>query len=1335
MGCELASADPYMFSHLTKNNNLTHSQVNSIFKDAEGYVWISTAWGLNRYDGYIMEPFLHDDTDSLSLPENYVNWVGDIPGDRLLIYNGNGYSLFDKRSETFSSAEGLFKSIGLSGYVDRVYLDSKSNLWLTSNEECYFYSFEHAELRSLEVSNVVDQAVGSLVALASSTDEVILVYEKGVILRVDYPVNGELGRVELLESPLQEGDHLALIDSDGDYWVVPRNKKGMWFYERKRERWHHCTSDATSMFVIDNSATSSITEDDKRRIWVGGDHDGLFIIDKHTQSVMSIEVEKGNERSLLSNSINCVYHDKQGVTWVGYCTEGLSFYNESIYKIKADALNIDDIDKNFKADINSIEEDRSGNLWFGTNGYGLLYKNVHTGEMKLYKHDPNDKNSLSGDIVVSLHSASDGSLWVGTYMGGLCRFDGRKFVSYRGRTDVPVAMAHENIWSVTEDDQKNIWIGSLGEGVVCYNTLTGKSMEYSEDVGLLSSNYVSKIIVGNDNKVYVGTARGVTIINSDKKASRILSNVGVGALETENINDLYEDSRGLLWIATRGGLMIYNKKTDKVVTLDKKDGFKSEVFNAIVEDADKNMWVVTSNGLANIVVNLNPRKSEYLFTTYNYDKPDGVLGCVLNLRAIKRTSYGELLIGGSDGLNSFVPTEIHYNKALPKVRFTDMAVFGEKLDVGEAVNGRVVLNEALIYSDEVTLDYSQNMFTVSFTTMSNILPEKVRYSYKLEGFNDKWIVADIPNVTYTNLAPGRYTLKVKAANCDGFSSDVASELSIVVLPPWWRSTLAIMVYFVILALVVMFIRLQITRRERERYKLKQIEADVQKQHEVDNMKLTFFTNVSHELRTPLSLIISPLEQLLSSSVDNDVKNTLSVVHRNACKLLDMVNQLLDFRKNDAKGMQLNLSEGDIVSFLHQACDSFRMLSERKPSFRFTSSMSDMYVMFDEDKMLKVVNNLLSNAYKFTSEEGSIDVWVGRSADESSIIIKISDSGIGIPDEYKSKVFDRFFQVPHQEGVYGGSGIGLHMVKEFVAMHEGIIEVGDNVGQGTVFVITLPIRKAQAELITEEEIEAREKSDKRTILIVDDSADFRKLLRDTFVAEYDILEAKNGEEALQSAIKNLPDIIITDVMMPVMNGIELCKSIKNDVRVSHIPIVMLTAKTAEEHKIEGLESGADDYISKPFNPQVLKLKVANLIEIGAKRQEIFQRQIDPEPSQITITSLDESLINKAIEYVEENMSRSELSVEELSRSLGMSRVHLYKKLIAITGRSPIEFIRVIRLKRAAQLLHDKQQNVSDVAYAVGFNNPKYFSKYFKEEFGVLPSVYQSNHDKGPTNIDI
>ena len=573
------------------------------------------------------------------------------------------------------------------------------------------------------------------------------------------------------------------------------------------------------------------------------------------------------------------------------------------------------------------------------------------------------------------------------------------------------------------------------------------------------------------------------------------------------------------------------------------------------------------------------------------------------------------------------------------------------------------------------------------------------------------------------------------------------------MTPW-----AYIVYALLIVGVVSFSLYAVQRRERNKFRIRQIEEDAKKREELSQMKFRFFTNVSHELRTPLTLIISPMESMMKEITDEKLHGKLQLMYRNAQRLLNLVNQLLDFRKNEMAGLHLTLSEGDIVAYVRSICASFLMLSEKKHvHLTFFSAMESLNMSFDEDKIGKVVMNLLSNAFKFTPDGGRVDVALEMSKEMSGrLLIKVSDTGVGIRDEDKERIFERFYQVEQEEPEHQstGSGIGLSLVRDFVTLHEGTVRVVDNVGSGSVFLVELPVKHVRVsppkpaplteeveeheELLPGMEEEAlsvdllddmednEDEKEKPLALIVDDNEDLVAFMKDSLSLYFRIQSASNGREAWQKISELMPDIIVSDVMMPEMDGNELCRWVKTDKRTSDIPMILLTARQAVEDKVEGLTIGADDYVTKPFNVEILILRMRKLIDLSKKRKA--KSLIDPEPSEIAITSLDEKLVENAIKYVEANIGRCDLSVEELSRGLGMSRVHLYKKLLQITGKTPIEFIRVIRLKRAAQMLRESQQNVSEIAYQLGFNNPKYFSKYFKDEFGVLPSVYQEREGK-------
>lgn len=944
--------------------------------------------------------------------------------------------------------------------------------------------------------------------------------------------------------------------------------------------------------------------------------------------------------------------------------------------------------------------------------------------------------------------SKDGKLWVGTFNGGLYCMNGSQVRSYKEGTGN--ALASNNVWALVEDDKGRIWIASLGGGLQCLEPLSGTFETYTSNNSALLENNVTSLCWVDDNTLFFGTAsQGVgTMDMRTREIKKIQGQSDSMKLSNDAVNHVYKDSRGLVWIATREGLNVYDTRRHMFLDLFPVAEAKGNFIAAITEDQERNMWVSTSRKVIRVTV-ASDGKGSYLFDSRAYNSEDGLQNCDFNQRSIKTLHNGIIAIGGLYGVNVFAPDHIRYNKMLPNVMFTGLSLFDEAVKVGQSYGGRVLIKKELNDVENVEFDYKQNIFSVSFASDNYNLPEKTQYMYKLEGFNNDWLTlpVGVHNVTFTNLAPGKYVLRVKAINSDGYVGIKEATLGIVVNPPFWMSWWAYLLYAAGLVVVLFLARYRMLKREREKFHLQQIENEVAKNEEINNMKFRFFTNVSHELRTPLTLIISPLEGMLKETTDELQSTRLQLMYRNAQRLLHLVNQLLDFRKGEMSTHQLSLSEGDIISYVHSVCNSFLLMADKKHiQFSFFSGIDTFSMAFDADKVGKIVMNLLSNAFKFTPEGGRVTVMIEHvTGTPDTLEIKIADTGIGISDVDKEHIFDRFYQADHK-GVEEttGNGIGLSLVRDFVTLHEGEVKVFDNIGTGSVFVIQFPVKHVETQVQLPEETgmsvgdeedremkeEVREETGRKDfplLLVVDDNEDFRIFMRYSLELQYRVKLAVNGNEAWEMMQEELPDLVISDVMMPQMDGNELCRLIKQDKRTAHIPVILLTARQNTEAKLEGLQTGADDYVTKPFNMTILVLRIRKLIELS-RYHRVTQGMIDPAPSEIVITSLDEKLIEKAIKYVEDNMSRTELSVEELSRELGMSRVHLYKKLLQITGKTPIEFIRVIRLKRAAQLLRESQLHVSEVAFEVGFNNPKYFSRYFKDEFGVLPSVYQEKEGK-------
>lgn len=1328
-----------MFKHLEVKDGLSNNQVNAIYKDSNGFMWFGTASGLNRYDGYDIKIYRSQKDDAHSLPDNYIEQIQEDASGNLWIRTGMGYAIYNTMSDTFNrNVEAWMWNIGISGTPSRVYIDKEKNYWIYvigKGLYCYKKEKSTADAAVLPTQLSSDAVISDI---AECNEGILLICDDGTMVCLDknkLSVNWWNSEI-ITDIPKEESNSFALfVDRNDKIWIS--SVAGLWIYQLATKKWE-LRSPRTDTY----NTVRALAQDKYGCIWIGRDQDGIDLIDTN-QHHFHLANDPGNNRTLSNNTITVLYEDSVGTMWVGTYKKGISYYNESAFK-----FGVVDV-----GDINCVEDGKNGIVWLGTNGSGLIRWNTITGERKVYSHTAG-VNSISSDVVVSLLQDSSGKLWIGSYWGGLDCFDGNRFVHFNSYEAGANSSAYDNIWALAEDNDKNIWVGTLGKGLQCFNPLTGTSKSYSTANSGLVSDYISSLCIGRNNILIIGTSAGIALMDlSTMKITPFTgTRSGKARISNQNINQVYEDSRGLIWIATREGLNVYDPKLDELYEVPIKPDFSKLFILGITEDDRKSIWVSTGGELINIVLSAEDKTGKFDFRCYSYNDKDGLQSCDFNQRSLKRLYTGEIVVGGLYGLNRFRPDNIKYNSVLPKVMFTGFQLFNEDVNVGEEYEGRVVLQEELNSTQEIILGYKQNVFTVLFASDNYVLPEKTQYYYKLEGFNEDWLtgVSDMHRVTYTNLAPGTYFLKVKATNSDGYAGTEEATLKIVILPPFWMTPWAYACYFFLLIGGLFLAFYGVQRRERNKFKIQQMEQDAQKTEEVNQMKFRFFTNVSHELRTPLTLIISPLEGMIKETKEAKQLDKLNLMHRNALRLLNLVNQLLDFRKNEMAGLHLCLSEGDIVAYVRNICSSFLMLSEKKNvHLTFFSAVESLNMAFDEDKVGKIVMNLLSNAFKFTPDGGRVDVSLEiLKGSPETLEIKVSDTGSGVKDEDKERIFERFYQVEHdgESNQSTGSGIGLSLVRDFVTLHGGAVRVFDNVGSGSVFVVDIPVKHSvvnvatplseeaaeedavalDTEIIeTDEETRSSEKK-KPLVLIVDDNEDFISFMKDSLSLYFSVQSAVNGREAWKIIPELLPDLIVSDLMMPEMDGNELCRWVKTDKRTENIPFILLTAKQSVENKVEGLTIGADDYVTKPFNMEVLILRMRKLIDLSSRSKS--RNRIDPEPSEIVITSLDEKLIENAIKYVEANIARSDLSVEELSHELGMSRVHLYKKLLLITGKTPIEFIRVIRLKRAAQLLRESQQNVSEIAYQLGFNNPKYFSKYFKDEFGVLPSVYQEREGK-------
>lgn len=1330
----IASAQSYQFKHLEVSDGLSNNSVNTIYKDRDGFMWFGTATGLNRYDGYTFKVYQHAENEAASLPDNYIKDMVEMPDGRFWINTGRGYVLFDKERDCFiTDVAGFMQNLGSQGVPEEVYVDREGDTWLSVvGEGCYrykeggkglFFSYREHSLPEYGVTQI-----------AECSDGILLIYNTGLLVCLDRVTLAAKWQSDEIVKHMPAGKTIEFslfVDRENCIWA--HSLMGIWAYDCGTKSWR---TDLTGIWSSrPDVIIHAVAQDIEGRIWVGKDYDGIDVLEKETGKVVSLVAGDDNGRSLPHNTIYDLYADRDGIMWVGTYKKGVSYYSESIFKFNLYEW----------GDITCIEQADENSVWLGTNDHGILLWDRRTEKAEPYWRDAEGQLP---NPVVSMLKSKDGKLWVGTFNGGLYCMTGSQVRSYK--EGAGNALSSNNVWALVEDDKGRIWIASLGGGLQCLEPLSGMFETYTSGNSDLWENNVTSLCWGDDHTLFFGTAsQGVgTMDMRTREIQRVQGQGGSVKLSNDGVNQVYRDSRGLIWIATREGLNVYDMRRHKFLDLSSVAEAKGSFIAAVTEDQERNMWVSTGRKVIRVTV-ASDGKGSYLFDSRAYNSEDGLQNCDFNQRSIKTLHNGIIAIGGLYGVNVFAPEHICYNKMLPNVMFTGLSLFDEAVKVEQLYDGRVLIEKELNDVENVEFDYKQNIFSVSFASDNYNLPEKTQYIYKLEGFNNDWLTLPlgVHTVTFTNLAPGKYVLRVKAINSDGYAGIKEAALGIVVNPPFWMSWWAYLFYAAGLIAVLFLARYRMLKREREKFHLQQMENEVAKNDEINNMKFRFFTNVSHELRTPLTLIISPLEGMLKETTDELQSTRLQLMYRNAQRLLHLVNQLLDFRKGEMSTHQLSLSEGDIVSYVQGVCNSFLLMADKKHiQFSFFSGIDTFSMAFDADKVGKIVMNLLSNAFKFTPEEGRVTVMMEHVKGTPDILeIKIADTGIGISDTDKEHIFERFYQADHK-GIEEttGNGIGLSLVRDFVTLHEGEVKVYDNIGTGSVFVIQFPVKHIETQVqlpeetvapvgdpedkeIKEEPAEDAGRKDFPLLLVVDDNEDFRIFMRYSLELQYRVKLAVNGKEAWEMMQEELPDLVISDVMMPQMDGNELCRLIKQDKRTAHIPVILLTARQNTEAKLEGLQTGADDYVTKPFNMTILVLRIRKLIELS-RYHRVTQGMIDPAPSEIVITSLDEKLIEKAIKYVEANMSRTELSVEELSRELGMSRVHLYKKLLQITGKTPIEFIRVIRLKRAAQLLRESQLHVSEVAFEVGFNNPKYFSRYFKDEFGVLPSVYQEKEGK-------
>lgn len=1304
----------YIFHTFDVRAGMSDNYVQSILKDRYGFMWFATNNGLNRYDGYQCKTYLTTPFGT------YTNAIDDLVEDaegNIWIQTPERYFLYDREQDRLNpDVTSKLAEMGLQGDTRLLRTDREKNLWGINGQHLCQYTFSNKELRKWPLPPK------SIISLSLHEGTTCLLFGDGEVMLADKN-GGKLQSLFRIPHPQQKR---LYTDTKGRLWIYAGNSSGAECYDTSRKEMLRVPGSKS----LETDLIRAILDDGEGHIWIGTNSQGILMTDYGLQTATRIHSSPDNPFALPNNHINCFYKDDQNTIWVGSSKEGVAF-------ARLQEISLEICRTPVYEDVSCFQEDNEGNLWIGFDGKGLLRLSPGSKHTTLF----NTSNShIPSNLIIGAFMDRNGRIWFGSYGGGIFYHEKGNFV----RLKHPAAKTGEDplkfVRHLAEDSDGNLWIGTFNHGLH-RRSHQGVFTAYTQQNTCLQTNTITDLVFAQDgHTLYVATSTGLYALDTRTQTLfpiRAALSKGL-SLASAHILCLYQDTRGILWIGCKNGLYSYDRMTGGLLHFTEADGLSHHRIRGITEDKERNLWITTDKGLTHIVVMENPATGERQCRCYPYFKEDGIGDITLNAYAVYCTRQGDILAGGNGLFLKIRPDLNHYQPQKHQVTFTGLYIANQRMNVGEAdKNGRIVLPQNIQLLDGINLDYSDVSFAIEVSAMDYLSQHKLHFAYRTDP-SEEWVRLEGNRIYFNQLAPGTYTLQVKVDEPYGEDNPI-SELAIHILPPFWLSAPAYGLYILIGLGLVMLYAGWLHKKQRRTLQQQKKEMEAAKLHEMDEAKLRFFTNISHDLRTPLSLIITPLEQLIQSGKAPEAKNELELMQRNASTLMNEVNQLLDFRKLDQQKAQYTPSYGNLSDFVADACETFKALAHKQGiTLSVKVGQPALEMNFDRNKMQRILYNLLSNAIKYNREGGSITVAVDEVQTENgeTARIQVADTGIGIQDENKERIFDRFFQEAHTNTTYMGSGIGLHIVKEYVALHQGTITVTDNQPTGSIFCILLPMDKSQPgpqpeetamtdNGIQPENLPTATDQDNQ-LLIVEDNDDFRKFLASCLKDKYQVQEAANGQQALEVLEQQTVNLIISDVMMPVMDGMELCRRIKHDIRYSHIPIILLTARTAEEHVLSGLKEGADDYITKPFNLDILLLRIQRLLAWTQENHRKFQT-MDVSPAEITVSTIDEELIGRAVQIMEEEMDNADFSVEDFSNRLGLSRSGLYKKLMQITGKSPLEFMRILRLKRGKTLLEQSGDSVSQIAYQVGMS-PKQFSKFFKEEFGHLPSEHKK-HSNG------
>ncbi len=1329
-----------LFTNYSVADGLKDKTIHCIFQDRKGWVWIGTDFGILRFDGYTFKDFLIDSEESEILSKSLIRTI--IEDKNGVIWVGtelNGIFKYDRR---YYKIEQIKDSLLTNNSVWTIVPDNKNKLWIgTEDGLCYFNPESKTSIKKITLETHPNLLTGSFIRklMIDVNNRLWVGTNNGVtVLNDDLSLWNKFLNNAQIENEL-ENEVWEIYQDNKDYVWIGTYLGGLYRYSIFENELQKFPLDEKNERAF---TVRSIVQDKRNNLWVGT-RGGLFSISKDNE-LNQYNNNHLDEYSLIHNSVLNLMLDAKGDLWIG-TRNGISYLN---FERKAftylNSLNSGNTIMN-NSEVYALWEDAENNLWIGTESGGVNIYNKEKNSLRYLT----TKDNLSNNCIKAISPDGEGNVLIGTYLGGLNLYNTQsgKNKIFIHEEDNEASLSDNSVWAIYTDSRNRIWIGTSA-GVDIFDGKNEKFQHFGE-----------KFEVGWVSLIFEDDQERIWLYSVDLKRLTMISPGGAVQHYPYQSRAITNSTNGKVWISTVGnGLIELDPSNGKSNDYTIANGLCSNVIYGMVKVDKEFLWLSTNNGLSCFdIVNK---------TFKNYYISNGLLNNQFNYGAAITYSKNYIVFGGKKGVDILNLKELHENEYIPPVVLTNIRIFNKPVAISPNKNNDAPLNNLISETKQITLHYDQNMITFDFAALNYANSEMNTYKYKLEGFDKEWNeIGNQHSATYTNLDYGEYIFKVIGTNSDNRFDPEGLVFHVTILPPFWKTWIFRGIIIGLIGLLFYSIYGFIVNREKLKQQLIFERKNARQIKELERLKHKFFMNVSHEIRTPLSLIIGPLDKLMKTEMSPEQQKAhFVIIRRNTIILNKLVSQLLDYRKLETGNLKLDLKQGNLNVFIENITDSFRHLAEDKGiELEYNIAHKSLFFAFDSDKLEKILNNLLSNAIKFTNSKGKVILSVSLTyLDELEstvnyiptvnfenntvnqfVKITVRDTGIGIPKVQVSRIFDRFRQIEGKKSQASGTGIGLSLTKELVKLHNGHIKAKSVEGIGSKFILLIPyiqlddlnksvtnlhdelgIEISTGDILSTQEGNVNHKH-KPILLIVDDNHDIRTFVNHHFLPEYDVVEAVDGKEGWIKALELIPDIIITDIMMPHIDGVGLCKKIKNDECTSHIPVLMLTALTAKEKQIDGISAGAEDYIVKPFDVTVLKAKVDNILYIRKSLRERFSKEMLLKPRDIVLASPDEKFLRKVIQVIEKNISQPNLDVDFLAKNVGVSRTQLYRKLSALTDMAAKEFVKDIRLKRSAQLIPQNKLTISEIAYEVGFNDVSYFRKCFKEKYGVSASHYTKN----------